>query len=80
MSEAAQGLTVLHQLSAVVGYLLGSIPFGLLLTRLAGMGDIRTLVTGVDLEDVTEVLGGDSILAEKILARARATVSTPAGE
>ena len=40
MPEAAQGITVLHQLSAVVGYLLGSIPFGLLLTRLAGKGDI----------------------------------------
>jgi glycerol-3-phosphate acyltransferase PlsY len=46
MSEAAHGITVLHQLSAVVGYLLGSIPFGLLLTRLAGMGDIRAIGSG----------------------------------
>ena len=30
----------------VVGYLLGSIPFGLLLTRLAGKGDIRNLGSG----------------------------------
>jgi glycerol-3-phosphate acyltransferase PlsY len=30
----------------VVGYLLGSIPFGLLLTRLAGLGDIRRVGSG----------------------------------
>jgi glycerol-3-phosphate acyltransferase PlsY len=30
----------------VVGYLLGSIPFGLLLTRLAGLGDIRRIGSG----------------------------------
>jgi glycerol-3-phosphate acyltransferase PlsY len=30
----------------LVGYLLGSIPFGLLLTRAAGMGDIRTIGSG----------------------------------
>ena len=28
-------------LAAVIGYLLGSIPFGMVLTRLAGLGDIR---------------------------------------
>ena len=30
----------------VLGYLLGSIPFGLLLTRLAGLGDIRKVGSG----------------------------------
>src|ERR1700744_3005366 len=30
----------------VLGYLLGSIPFGLLLTRAAGLGDIRKIGSG----------------------------------
>jgi glycerol-3-phosphate acyltransferase PlsY len=30
----------------VLGYLMGTIPFGLLLTRAAGMGDIRTIGSG----------------------------------
>ena len=32
--------------AAVAGYLLGSIPFGLLLTRLAGFGDVRRIGSG----------------------------------
>jgi acyl phosphate:glycerol-3-phosphate acyltransferase len=32
--------------AAVLGYLLGSIPFGLLLARLAGLGDIRRIGSG----------------------------------
>ena len=32
--------------AAVFGYLLGSIPFGLVLTRLAGLGDIRQIGSG----------------------------------
>ena len=32
--------------AAVLGYLLGSIPFGLLLTRLVGLGDIRRIGSG----------------------------------
>ena len=31
---------------ALAGYLLGSIPFGLLLTRMAGLGDIRSIGSG----------------------------------
>lgn len=31
---------------AAIGYVLGSIPFGLLLTRLAGLGDIRNVGSG----------------------------------
>ena len=33
-------------LSAAFGYLLGSIPFGLVLTRAAGLGDIRSIGSG----------------------------------
>ncbi len=33
-------------LAAVFGYLLGSIPFGLVLTRAAGLGDIRAIGSG----------------------------------
>src|SRR5260370_3152992 len=32
--------------AALIGYLLGSIPFGLVLTRLAGLGDIRQIGSG----------------------------------
>jgi glycerol-3-phosphate acyltransferase PlsY len=37
-------LTVLAAL--VVGYLCGSIPFGLLITRAAGLGDVRKIGSG----------------------------------
>ena len=32
--------------AAVGGYLLGSIPFGLVITRMAGLGDIRLIGSG----------------------------------
>ena len=32
--------------AALTGYLLGSIPFGLLITRIAGLGDIRAIGSG----------------------------------
>jgi glycerol-3-phosphate acyltransferase PlsY len=41
-SEAA----IAYLAPAVLGYALGSIPFGLLLTRLAGLGDIRAIGSG----------------------------------
>lgn len=31
---------------AIIGYLCGSIPFGLLLTRMAGLGDVRSIGSG----------------------------------
>lgn len=33
-------------LSALVGYVFGSIPFGLILTKLAGLGDVRDIGSG----------------------------------
>jgi glycerol-3-phosphate acyltransferase PlsY len=46
MTEAAGWLTPLHLLAAAGGYLLGSIPFGLILSKLAGYGDIRRVGSG----------------------------------
>jgi len=37
---------VAYPLALVIGYLLGSIPFGLLLTRMAGTQDLRTIGSG----------------------------------
>lgn len=47
--SSATGATDLLMRAAfaiLTGYLLGSIPFGLLLTRMAGMGDIRSIGSG----------------------------------
>ncbi|MCW9035194.1 MAG: glycerol-3-phosphate 1-O-acyltransferase PlsY [Rhodospirillales bacterium] len=38
--------TLNHGLTALLGYLLGSVPFGLVLTRLAGLGDVRDIGSG----------------------------------
>ena len=35
-----------YLLSALLGYLLGSIPFGLVLSKMAGYGDIRKIGSG----------------------------------
>lgn len=44
MSDEAN---LLHLLAALIfGYLLGSIPFGLLFTRMAGLGDVRNIGSG----------------------------------
>jgi glycerol-3-phosphate acyltransferase PlsY len=48
MSDPAVGFafTGFHLIGLAPGYLLGSIPFGLLLTRAAGLGDIRKIGSG----------------------------------
>jgi glycerol-3-phosphate acyltransferase PlsY len=40
------GFGLLHLGAIVLGYLLGSIPFGLVLTKFAGLGDIRSIGSG----------------------------------
>ena len=42
----AGGLWTWFVWAFVIGYLLGSIPFGLLLTRFAGLGDVRNIGSG----------------------------------
>lgn len=39
-------LTAWYAIAGIVGYFVGSIPFGLLITRLAGLGDIRQIGSG----------------------------------
>lgn len=39
-------MTYLSIIALVFGYLLGSIPFGLILTRAAGLGDVRAIGSG----------------------------------
>jgi glycerol-3-phosphate acyltransferase PlsY len=47
MSSPADWICALITLTALsFGYLLGSIPFGLILTRLAGLGDVRKIGSG----------------------------------
>lgn len=46
MTTAAAGFGWVQVVILAGGYLLGSIPFGLLLTRLAGLGDIRQIGSG----------------------------------
>jgi glycerol-3-phosphate acyltransferase PlsY len=40
------GTAMNYALAALFGYLLGSIPFGLLITRTAGLGDVRKIGSG----------------------------------
>ena len=46
MMSWSQAFAAFDFLSLAIGYLLGSIPFGLILTRFAGKGDIRDIGSG----------------------------------
>lgn len=59
-------------LAVAFGYLLGSIPFGLLLTRAAGLGDIRTIGSGN--------IGATNVLRTGNKALAAATLLLDAGK
>ncbi|MBV9862064.1 MAG: glycerol-3-phosphate 1-O-acyltransferase PlsY [Alphaproteobacteria bacterium] len=53
--------------AAAIGYLLGSIPFGLVLTRLAGLGDIRQIGSG-NIGATNVLRTGNKLLAALTLA------------
>lgn len=59
-------------LAAVTGYLLGSIPFGLLLTRAFGAGDVRQIGSGS--------IGATNVLRTGRKGLAAATVALDAGK
>src|SRR2546423_5558147 len=46
MGSVGETMTYGLILALIFGYLLGSIPFGLLLTRAAGLGDVRKIGSG----------------------------------
>ena len=46
MTHTTQILWIAPAAALAVGYLLGSIPFGVILTRMAGAGDLRTIGSG----------------------------------
>jgi glycerol-3-phosphate acyltransferase PlsY len=58
--------------AAVIGYLLGSIPFGLLLTRAAGLGDVRKIGSGS--------IGATNVLRTGNMTLAALTVLLDAGK
>lgn len=72
MPEGGAAFTWWHLLAAAAGYLLGSIPFGLVLTRAAGLGDIRRLGSGN--------IGATNVLRTGSKALAAATVVLDGGK
>lgn len=62
--------------SALMGYLLGSIPFGLILSRRAGLGDIRTIGSGnIGATNVLRTGRKDIALATLLLDGAKAALA-----
>jgi len=72
MPDGGAALTWWYLLAAAAGYLLGSIPFGLVLTRAAGLGDIRRLGSGN--------IGATNVLRTGSKALAAATVVLDGGK
>ncbi len=61
---------------AIIGYLLGSIPFGLVLTKLAGLGDIRTIGSGnIGATNVLRTGRKDLALATLVLDAGKAGIA-----
>ena len=69
-------LEIWFSIAALTGYLLGSIPFGLLLTRLAGLGDIRDIGSGnIGATNVLRTARKDLALATLILDSFKAGIA-----
>lgn len=65
---------------AALGYLLGSIPFGLILTQLAGLGDIRSIGSGnIGATNVLRTGNKGLAAATLLLDAAKGTVAVLAG-
>ena len=63
-------------LTALVGYLLGSIPFGLVITRAAGLGDIRAVGSGnIGATNVLRTGRKDLALATLLLDGGKGTIA-----
>lgn len=63
-------------LAAIGGYLLGSIPFGLVLVKLAGLGDIRTVGSGnIGATNVLRTGRKDLALATLVLDSGKAGIA-----
>lgn len=62
--------------AALGGYLLGSIPFGLVLSRLAGYGDIRKIGSG-NIGATNVLRTGNKLLAALTLILTAARVPSP---
>ena len=72
-------------IAAVIGYLLGSIPFGLLLTKAAGMGDIRSVGSGnIGATNVLRTgrkeLAGATLLLDALKGAAPVLIAAQLGE
>ncbi len=70
-------MTIITALAAIIGgYLLGSIPFGLVLTKLAGLGDVRTQGSGnIGATNVLRTGRKDLALATLILDSGKAAAA-----
>src|ERR1700728_2034472 len=69
-------LSVDSLFALVLGYLLGSIPFGLLLTRLAGAGDLRRIGSGnIGATNVSRTGRKDLAAATLVLDALKATLA-----
>lgn len=76
MQDLAGAALVTFGLVAVAGYLLGSIPFGVILTRAAGTGDVRNIGSGnIGATNVLRTGRKDLALATLILDAGKGAVA-----